>query len=115
MTRAEVGEAALERRLAAAMLAAVLAAGCGDSDDAVSLTGDEEQLADAMCSDLRGDFSLAQMATQSVSYYRDTGRDGDTARLAAAELMDAAITEKCPEFTEDWRKTILYEDWIAPQ
>lgn len=96
------------------LLAGVMAVGCGGGGDE-ALSGDDERLAEAMCADLRGDFSLAQISTQAVSHYRDTGRDADTARFAAAELIDAAITERCPEFTDNWQKTILYEDWIAPE
>lgn len=86
--------------------------GGGSNDD--TPTNDDEQLARAMCTDLRDDFSMYQMHASAVDYYRGTGRSEDAAQLAAAELEDLATSDFCPAFRDAFEATITYEKWIAP-
>ena len=93
----------------------VVLVGCGGSASTPDTPSDDHaQLAQAMCADLRDDFSMFQMHAQAVEFYQERGRSGDAAQLAAAQLEDLATSRYCPEFREAFEATFAYEDWIAP-
>ena len=75
------------------------------------VAGSDANLAQAMCADLRDGFSLFQMHSQAVSFYRES-RSEDAAQLAAAEIEDLATRRYCPEFRDEFEATFVYEDWI---
>lgn len=95
-----------------ALVVAAVLAGCGGNGGSAS--EDDERLARAMCDDLSGGFSMFQMHSQAVEFYRETGRSEDAAQLAAAELEDLATREYCPQFRDEFEATFTYEQWIAP-
>lgn len=86
----------------------LLAAGCGQA-----ASDTDRDLAEAMCSDLDAGASMFQMYSQAVTFYEET-RDtsADANQLAAAELMDFATTETCPQHRDAWTATAPYEQWI---
>jgi len=102
----------------ALVVLAVVLVGCGSANTPTNnddtSTNNDEQLARAMCTDLRNGLSMFQMHAQAVDYYRGTGRSEGAAQLAAAQLEDLATSDYCPEFRDEFEATITYEEWIAP-
>lgn len=93
------------------LVVAGIAAALSNGESAVS---SDDDLAQAMCADLRDGFSLFQMHSQAVEHYRNLGRSEDAAQSAAAHLEDDATREHCPQFRDEFEATFAYEQWIAP-
>lgn len=98
------------RQIAAGLLTVALVACAGGG-----LSAEETRLAESLCTDLRNDLSISQMYSQALDHYQETRPEvsTDANRLAAAELMDAAIRQHCPDFTAEWERTAPYDTWIA--